>query len=127
MVTTLGPAPWGAGLHPTAQARLASASRRMLMEVLSVSGSPEQDDAGHAPEFLPLGLGIQPSDQVPQPREPHRPPEAERFLPHRAEFRFLPALRLEEVRTLRDRKSTRLNSSHANISYAVFCLKKKIQ
>src|SRR3712207_6941664 len=26
---------------------------------------------------------------------------------------------------LQDRKSTRLNSSHANISYAVFCLKKK--
>src|SRR3712207_8577333 len=29
------------------------------------------------------------------------------------------------VALLRDRKSTRLNSSHANISYAVFCLKKK--
>src|SRR3712207_8655452 len=28
-------------------------------------------------------------------------------------------------RGLGDRKSTRLNSSHANISYAVFCLKKK--
>src|SRR3712207_7795642 len=28
---------------------------------------------------------------------------------------------------LEDRKSTRLNSSHANISYAVFCLKKKCQ
>src|SRR3712207_8485763 len=28
-------------------------------------------------------------------------------------------------RAARDRKSTRLNSSHANISYAVFCLKKK--
>src|SRR3712207_6895160 len=28
-------------------------------------------------------------------------------------------------RARRDRKSTRLNSSHANISYAVFCLKKK--
>src|SRR3712207_9548734 len=27
--------------------------------------------------------------------------------------------------TIQDRKSTRLNSSHANISYAVFCLKKK--
>src|SRR3712207_8556733 len=27
--------------------------------------------------------------------------------------------------TYKDRKSTRLNSSHANISYAVFCLKKK--
>src|SRR3712207_8907178 len=30
-----------------------------------------------------------------------------------------------EVRVGGDRKSTRLNSSHANISYAVFCLKKK--
>src|SRR3712207_7033614 len=30
-----------------------------------------------------------------------------------------------EVVGSRDRKSTRLNSSHANISYAVFCLKKK--
>src|SRR3712207_7601734 len=29
------------------------------------------------------------------------------------------------VRDGEDRKSTRLNSSHANISYAVFCLKKK--
>src|SRR3712207_8464253 len=31
----------------------------------------------------------------------------------------------QRVRGSRDRKSTRLNSSHANISYAVFCLKKK--
>src|ERR1035437_10566595 len=30
-----------------------------------------------------------------------------------------------EETPLGDRKSTRLNSSHANISYAVFCLKKK--
>src|SRR3712207_7329909 len=30
-----------------------------------------------------------------------------------------------ELVALSDRKSTRLNSSHANISYAVFCLKKK--
>src|SRR3712207_8952798 len=28
-------------------------------------------------------------------------------------------------KNIQDRKSTRLNSSHANISYAVFCLKKK--
>src|SRR3712207_7010904 len=33
--------------------------------------------------------------------------------------------RLADVHTDGDRKSTRLNSSHANISYAVFCLKKK--
>src|SRR3712207_7071716 len=46
---------------------------------------------------------------------------------------FFPAI-VEEVeqhlsaggrQLLLDRKSTRLNSSHANISYAVFCLKKK--
>src|SRR3712207_7499833 len=30
-----------------------------------------------------------------------------------------------ELGVKQDRKSTRLNSSHANISYAVFCLKKK--
>src|SRR2546430_8287769 len=30
-----------------------------------------------------------------------------------------------DARRLRDRKSTRLNSSHSQISYAVFCLKKK--
>src|SRR2546426_5736278 len=34
-------------------------------------------------------------------------------------------LRKAETHTPRDRKSTRLNSSHLVISYAVFCLKKK--
>src|SRR3712207_8933600 len=34
-------------------------------------------------------------------------------------------VRARKLDRLRDRKSTRLNSSHANISYAVFCLKKK--
>src|SRR3712207_7196635 len=38
----------------------------------------------------------------------------------RARGRRSPALNQQQ-----DRKSTRLNSSHANISYAVFCLKKK--
>src|SRR5438445_6083089 len=33
--------------------------------------------------------------------------------------------RKQSVQPFLDRKSTRLNSSHANISYAVFCLKKK--
>src|SRR3712207_8809741 len=33
--------------------------------------------------------------------------------------------RLHDAALFGDRKSTRLNSSHANISYAVFCLKKK--
>src|SRR3989475_858265 len=36
----------------------------------------------------------------------------------------LPQVRYERI-SLLDRKSTRLNSSHSQISYAVFCLKKK--
>src|SRR3712207_8690923 len=36
-------------------------------------------------------------------------------------------LNIPQGEAQQDRKSTRLNSSHANISYAVFCLKKKKQ
>src|SRR3712207_6871582 len=56
---------------------------------------------------------------------------------HRARARRGPVLRVVRARRRpgdvpapgpqADRKSTRLNSSHANISYAVFCLKKKKQ
>src|SRR5207245_4609090 len=38
---------------------------------------------------------------------------------------FRPLEKLADAVTVRDRKSTRLNSSHGSISYAVFCLKKK--
>src|SRR3712207_8113575 len=48
-------------------------------------------------------------------------PSSSRKSPGRTEFE---AITLERGVT-QDRKSTRLNSSHANISYAVFCLKKK--
>src|SRR3712207_7986740 len=41
--------------------------------------------------------------------------------------RHVEAAAIAERRVAQDRKSTRLNSSHANISYAVFCLKKKTQ
>src|SRR3712207_8400744 len=40
-------------------------------------------------------------------------------------FEALPGVPVREAGRALDRKSTRLNSSHANISYAVFCLKKK--
>src|SRR3712207_8052134 len=46
--------------------------------------------------------------------EPHRVPDPGRFVDGAV------AGKIQQ-----DRKSTRLNSSHANISYAVFCLKKK--
>src|SRR5437868_12016566 len=38
---------------------------------------------------------------------------------------LVPVPRVESLEELKDRKSTRLNSSHVSISYAVFCLKKK--
>src|SRR3712207_7724962 len=50
-------------------------------------------------------------------RSNERPPTTGRPTP--------PAPRSTAPDPRRDRKSTRLNSSHANISYAVFCLKKK--
>src|SRR5438132_6214461 len=64
-----------------------------------------------------------------------RPPRSTLF-PYTTLFRSHTAPSLSEHRTLplcrpwgpaarRDRKSTRLNSSHTVISYAVFCLKKK--
>src|SRR5438552_10106653 len=52
-----------------------------------------------------------------------RPARATVRAPPDAAARFLPADPREEIE--RDRKSTRLNSSHQIISYAVFCLKKK--
>src|SRR3712207_7426400 len=45
--------------------------------------------------------------------------------PHVVHHQRGPTRSRDVAELLRDRKSTRLNSSHANISYAVFCLKKK--
>src|SRR5258708_28655358 len=69
-----------------------------------------------------------------------RPPRSTLF-PYTTLFRSQPSIRLvtatkrahafwatnshDIISALRDRKSTRLNSSHQIISYAVFCLKKK--
>src|SRR3712207_8385995 len=46
-------------------------------------------------------------------------------LPRAGEHQPVAALVDGQQQVTGDRKSTRLNSSHANISYAVFCLKKK--
>src|SRR2546429_1334984 len=67
-----------------------------------------------------------PSPKGPSPRRRHRdgPEDASDRLPTRCDADVeLPLVRDEGLR--RDRKSTRLNSSHGYISYAVFCLKKK--
>src|SRR5206468_12643115 len=64
------------------------------------------------------------SSDLPAARQPPRPgarprldDAARRGAPRRGDHAALPRVR--------DRKSTRLNSSHDQISYAVFCLKKK--
>src|SRR5437870_9780413 len=58
-----------------------------------------------------------------QGRSPASLPEASQF----PDFTSLRARWLEHESALLDRKSTRLNSSHVAISYAVFCLKKKTE
>src|SRR3712207_8685440 len=51
--------------------------------------------------------------------------DSDHNLVHKGERAFHYRKVSDGERVERDRKSTRLNSSHANISYAVFCLKKK--
>src|SRR3712207_9041908 len=78
-----------------------------------------------------LPICRQPRHQTPNTNRADRPlrrrPEARPFklIDRRTSSRSLAALcaLLAAAGAVRDRKSTRLNSSHANISYAVFCLK----
>src|SRR3712207_9508574 len=63
---------------------------------------------------------------------PLKTPDAARPFSQLREFANVPLSGVRSVNApaamyfvISDRKSTRLNSSHANISYAVFCLKKK--
>src|SRR5690348_18129984 len=67
-------------------------------------------------DALPISDGIRPPAAS---RQLRRQPLQREGLAHVP----VPAERI----ALQDRKSTRLNSSHPSISYAVFCLKKKIQ
>src|SRR3712207_8579026 len=77
-----------------------------LHDALPISGRPDRAGHGHNPR--PFG---------------HAPKSRRRGAGTRERGRAAPSGRGRRGRE--DRKSTRLNSSHANISYAVFCLKKK--
>src|SRR3712207_8558082 len=70
--------------------------------------------------FHPEGLDA----ETLQPRGDDLPADPGRVRPDRLLAVEHPLARVDRDLDL-DRKSTRLNSSHANISYAVFCLKKK--
>src|SRR5207302_4648252 len=65
-------------------------------------------------------------DAVPGPHREDEGAPRERLLRHGADRRRTPDRPHGEAPLPEDRKSTRLNSSHVKISYAVFCLKKKI-
>src|SRR3712207_6986830 len=80
---------------------------------------------------LPAALPISERDVGPlaPPQQPRRRAHPELRRPRREGRLAAEVVELDQHRQRRllrrDRKSTRLNSSHANISYAVFCLKKK--
>src|SRR5690348_17455675 len=80
-------------------------------------------------DALPISGATRPRPPPPPPPQQQGPPSAapsptipQRRPPQQRRHRSLPTLR---GRRDGDRKSTRLNSSHPSISYAVFCLKKK--
>src|SRR3712207_8814180 len=81
----------------------------------SIRRQPEPgEDAAH----LAVGAPLRRVDRhVPQQPAP----------PRRVLREDLRRRAVDDDEVVEDRKSTRLNSSHANISYAVFCLKKKNQ
>src|SRR2546429_1873282 len=76
---------------------------------------------------VPMKQSLQPKRQSPSPH--HRPSLPRSFERHSYRSATigstLIARRAGDQDAKRDRKSTRLNSSHGYISYAVFCLKKK--
>src|SRR3712207_8162915 len=75
-------------------------------------------------DALPIYLGVEPQRDVVDEDVAVDVAEVDQPLHRRAERVERPH-HVVPVESEVDRKSTRLNSSHANISYAVFCLKKK--
>src|SRR3712207_7822804 len=75
-------------------------------------------------DALPISRG-RPHRRRTPPGTRRRAADLDRVRHRRGRRRHRRRRRGGPVHPRRDRKSTRLNSSHANISYAVFCLKKK--
>src|SRR5688572_32284899 len=83
-------------------------------------------------DALPIWLRVLPRHR-PEGRRRGRGRQRQRLRQHRGLVQLAGERRARAVRAgtdgarpVEDRKSTRLNSSHSQISYAVFCLKKKI-
>src|SRR5690606_42010138 len=102
--------------HDTAPTEIYALSLHDALPISETFSRPAlagaEDEAGPLPPAHP--------QERPASHEADRKPRT--ALPPRCQPRHLQATRSPGQR---DRKSTRLNSSHVKISYAVFCLKKK--
>src|SRR5690606_40844025 len=122
--------PWRNEPHGTA---------RMYCDILMPDGSPSYADPRHVlkrqlSKASDLGFSFYTHPEIefyllkkmPGPGELPEPNDSGGYFdhtPHNSAHDF----RRNAINMLEDRKSTRLNSSHVKISYAVFCLKKKIR
>src|SRR5258707_9938562 len=113
--------------------RLAGGLEGKRVAVLGLAFKPETDDIREAPA-LDIIRGLLERGATVSAYDPVASSAVEKLLPQieYAPDEYAAAMSAEVlvsrrvfVRGVLDRKSTRLNSSHANISYAVFCLKKK--
>src|SRR5690348_7306309 len=96
----------------------------MKLVIVGCNPSESSDRVGHyyagrGNEFWPI---LYKSGVVPEPFDYHDDRRVIEFGIGLTDLVKRPTKGVEE---LKDRKSTRLNSSHPSISYAVFCLKKK--
>src|SRR5207245_9976458 len=91
-----------------------------LHDALPICLRPSPPARSVAPPFSDADFSVAPP-QCPRPVATF-PPATSRAPSRAAARNGLPGI---PGRPFRDRKSTRLNSSHGSISYAVFCLKKK--
>src|SRR3712207_7430808 len=78
-----------------------------------------------SPGLVELGLHVGVVGRAEDEQQHQREPAVERLRPRELLRDLRAPGEAVDGDDRRDRKSTRLNSSHANISYAVFCLKKK--
>src|SRR5207249_11921026 len=96
-----------------------SAKEKTLAELLKPRGYATaiygKWHLGHRPKFLPTKHGFDDYFGLPYSNDmwPQHPT---------SRYPDLPLIEGEKVIATKDRKSTRLNSSHVSISYAVFCL-----
>src|SRR3712207_7435719 len=89
--------------------------RSTLFPYTTLFRSPQDPQAGVLLALAAPAAGEQPHEEGDRQQAEGREQDRQRGDDHREAFCV----------DRKDRKSTRLNSSHANISYAVFCLKKK--